>query len=100
MQFYNANMNYKKKLDSLKPSIYVFKLVLKKFITRSLQINILLQAWNWIKIIISVSLEEKHRNIYHTFKEQPAWPLKANEKEAFRQQKTMWLDEKMETMCK
>lgn len=31
MQFYNANMNYKKKLDSLKPSIYVFKLVLKKY---------------------------------------------------------------------
>lgn len=46
MQFYNAGMNYKKKLDSLKPSIYVFKLVLKNFITRSLQINILQQAWN------------------------------------------------------
>lgn len=61
MQFYNANMNYKKKLDSLKPSIYVFKLVLKKFIIRSLQINILQQAWNWIKIITSVSLEEKHQ---------------------------------------
>ena len=61
MQFYNAGMNYKKKLDSLKPSIYVFKLVLKKFIVRSLQINILQQAWNWIKIIISVSLEEKHK---------------------------------------
>ena len=44
MQFYNANMNYKKKLDSLKPSIHVFKLVLEKLITRSLKINIPQQA--------------------------------------------------------
>lgn len=100
MQFYNAGMNYKKKLDSLKPSIHVFKLVLEKLITRSLKINIPQQAWNWTKIIISVSLEEKHQQYLSHIKRQPAWPLRANEKEAFRQQKTMWLDDKMETMCK